>query len=124
MPSIHDAFPSNYLKASDLGESRVPVTISHLTLENIGDDEGKPVLYFQGKTKGLVLNKTNANTIVEITGDDDYSNWSGVTLCLYATTTEYRGKTVPCIRVAPSQSQKNGKKTPPRPDKGDPDVPF
>ena len=57
---ISSAFPSKYLKAADLQDKQVTVRMSHVETETIGDDD-RPVLYFQGKEKGLVLNKTNAN---------------------------------------------------------------
>jgi len=31
---------------------------------HVGDDHDKPVLYFKGKEKGLIVNKTNANNIL------------------------------------------------------------
>jgi len=115
MPSIHSTFPSTYIRALDLGQNRIVVTISHLKLEDVGGDgERKPVLYFEGREKGLVLNKTNANSITEITGTDDYSKWHGSEITLFATTTDYKGKTTPCIRVdAPKDT-----------DAKDSDIPF
>ena len=59
---INSAFPSNYLKAADLRGGRVTVAIDSVVIENIGDED-KPIVYFQGKEKGLVLNKTNANMV-------------------------------------------------------------
>ena len=100
MPSIDTAFPSKYVRASDLGSTKVKVTISHLKLEDVGGDgERKPVLYFNGKEKGFVLNRTNANKLSELAGTDDYSLWGGLEVKLYATTTEYKGKETPCIRI-------------------------
>ena len=127
MPSIHNAFPSSYVRASDLGTRRVAVTISHLKMEDVGGDgEQKPVLYFKGTEKGLVLNKTNANSVVEIAGTDDYSQWAGVRIALYATKTDYKGKSVACIRVAEAGSQQGEPEppvTPPITD-DDPSIPF
>jgi len=37
MPSIHNAFPSSYVRASDLGNRRITVTISHLKMEDVGE---------------------------------------------------------------------------------------
>lgn len=98
MPDIMAAFPSTYLKAADLGKSRPTVTIDRVSLEEVGDDH-KPVVYFAGKDKGLVLNKTNAGAIVDIAGTSDYSKWGGVAIRLFATKTEYAGKRVDCIRI-------------------------
>ena len=95
---INAAFPSKYLKAADLQGREVSVTISHITMEDIGDGEQKPTLYFQGKAKGLVLNKTNAGTIADQHGyDTDF--WINKQIVLFPTQTDYAGKQVPCIRV-------------------------
>jgi arabinogalactan endo-1,4-beta-galactosidase len=94
---ISAAFPSQYLKAADLLGKRVKVVMSHVAMEDIGGDH-KPVLYFIGKEKGLVLNKTNANNIAGQYGDDT-DHWSGQTIELVETMVDFQGRTVPAIRV-------------------------
>jgi hypothetical protein len=74
MSNINDAFPSKYLKANDLKGNRVTVTMSHVDYETIAE-ERKAVLFFRGKEKGLVLNKTNASMIVELTGTTETDDW-------------------------------------------------
>ena len=96
---INSAFPSTYLKAADLQGRRVAVIISEVVLEDIGGDH-KPVVYFSGKDKGLVLNKTNAQMIVEIAGGvSETDKWQGIKICLYPTKTDFQGKRVDAIRV-------------------------
>jgi len=95
---ISSAFPSEYLKATDLNGKAVRVTISDVTTEKIGDDY-KPVLRFTGKDKGLVLNKTNANRIVEAIGSDETDDWRGWSIVLYPCKVDYQGKRVEAIRV-------------------------
>lgn len=98
--NINDAFPSNYLKASDLGEVQPVCTIDRVELEPVGrDKEIKPIVFFKSKQKGLVLNKTNSKKIAEIAGSPDTDDWSGVAVKLYATETEFGGETVECIRI-------------------------
>lgn len=94
---ISSAFPSDYLKASDLQGRAVTVTLSRVTMGEIGGDL-KPILYFQNKEKGMVLNKTNANKISEIFGDDT-DTWEGGEVTLYEAMVEFQGKTVPAIRI-------------------------
>jgi hypothetical protein len=128
--NIGTAFPSKYLKASDLGQLRPVVVIDAVRMESIGDDEDKPVVHFQGKAKGLVLNKTNANMIAEITGSQETEHWRGRRIALYASKTDYQGKRVDCVRVDyPPQGA--GTPTPPPPpppaeefQADDSDVPF
>lgn len=99
---INAAFPSNYLKASDLQNRQVVVTIDRVEFEPVGrDKEMKAVIYFVGKTKGVVLNKTNAKKIVEIAGSALTEDWQGTAIVLYPTETEFAGETVECIRVKP-----------------------
>lgn len=99
-PNINDAFPSNYLKASDLKGSEVVVVIDHVAFEPVGrQKEMKAVLYFKGKEKGVVLNKTNATKITQIAGSAQTEDWEGVRIKLYPTETEFGGETVECIRI-------------------------
>src|SRR5678816_1403114 len=101
-PNINDSFPSNYLKASDLAGRAVVVTIDRVEFEPVGrDKEVKAVVYFVGKTKGVVLNKTNARKITEITGSALTEEWVGSAITIYPTETEFAGETVECIRVKP-----------------------
>ncbi len=100
---ISQAFPSKYLSAADLQGQIVPVSISHITKEDIGGDD-KLVLYFAGKEKGLVLNKTNAVFISQLYGDDT-TYWQGNVLELYDIHTEYQGKPVQGLRVRAPQQQ-------------------
>jgi hypothetical protein len=65
-------------------------------METIGDDE-RPVLYFSGKEKGLILNKTNANTIASAFSDDT-QDWRGGEIVLFETAVDFQGKTMPTIR--------------------------
>jgi len=95
---INSAFPSNYLKAADLRGGRVTVAIDSVVIENIGDED-KPIVYFQGKEKGLVLNKTNANMITEIAKSSETDAWVGVRVTLYSTRVDFQGRRVDAIRV-------------------------
>ena len=95
---IGNAFPSEYLKAADLNGKAVRVVIDSVTTEKVGDDQ-KPVLHFVGKDKTLVLNKTNANRIVEATGSDETDDWAGWSITLYPCKVDYQGKRVDAIRV-------------------------
>ncbi len=100
---ISSAFPSNYIKASDLQGRPVRVRMNYVKIEKIGDDE-KPVLYFIGKEKALALNKTNANVIALMYGDDT-DNWAGGEIEIYPTETDFQGKRVDAIRVRMASRQ-------------------
>jgi len=114
--NINDAFPSNYLKASDLKGREVVVTIDRVEYEAVGrQKEMKAVIYFKGKEKGVVLNKTNANKIIELTGSAVTEEWDGFAVRLFPTTTEFGGETVECIRVKAAGRSGNGSQPPTRP---------
>lgn len=125
--NIDSAFPSNYLKASDLGDASPVVVIDRVEIEPVGrDKEMKPILYFQGKDKGVVLNKTNANKIAQLLGTKDTDEWHGQRVRLYATETEFGGETVECIRIKAAGTTAAPVKRAPEPmaDADDDSVPF
>ena len=97
--NINDAFPSNYLKAADLKGKVITVTMANVAHEKLGDDD-KLILYFDGKEKGLVLNKTNANNIAAIYGPETDS-WRGQRVALATAWVDFQGRSVEAIRVRP-----------------------
>ena len=100
MPNIGDAFPSNYVKASDLKGNEAVVVIDRIAFEAVGrTKEMKAVAYFKGKDKGLVLNKTNAMKIANLAGSQMTEDWPGTRIKIYPTETEFSGETVECIRI-------------------------
>lgn len=98
--NINSAFPSNYVKSADLQGQSVNVTMRDVSVEDVSGDgtEAKPVLYFQGMTKGLVLNKTNAATIAGAYGEET-DNWRGKPITLYPAITQFKGQNTDCIRI-------------------------
>jgi hypothetical protein len=109
--NINSAFTSDYLKASDIPEGQpINVRIERVDVEDLGqgkEKETKPVLYFIGKTKGLVLNKTNANTLSGAFGPEtDY--WRNKAVQIVATEVEYQGKLVPALRIRIPKPTDNG----------------
>ncbi len=113
---ISDEFPSQFLKASDLQGKEVRVIMGRVEREKIGNDT-KPVLYFKGKDRGLVLNKTNASTISDGYGDDT-DDWFDNPLILFSVKTDYQGKVVDATRCRIPTAKDNRQAPPParRPD--------
>jgi hypothetical protein len=97
--NIDDLFPSRFLKATELPEGELPVQIDYVQTEEMqkGGEE-KPVVYFVGGKKGLVLNKTNKDTIKEVFGGET-DGWRGKNVVLYTTTVTMQGRQVLAIRV-------------------------
>jgi hypothetical protein len=96
---LNEVFPSNYVKADDLKGREVSVVISEAKMEKLGSDT-KLVIYFQNKEKGMVCNKTNANRIAYLYGEDT-DDWIGKEIVLASEFVEYQGKTVKGLRVRP-----------------------
>lgn len=114
MANYKTAFGS-FLKHEDLQGHAVRLTIEHVPTEEIRGEHGnekKLVVRFAGKDKGLVLNRTNAESIAEIAGSDDTDDWSGVRIVLFPDKTKFGGKTVDCIRVRAPQGKPEPKPEP------------
>lgn len=94
---LSDAFPSKYLKAADLRNKAVDLTITKVIAEEIGNDL-KLVAYFDGAKKGLVLNKTNSEVIGSRYGDET-NGWPGAGITIYPDKVAFQGQIVDCIRV-------------------------
>lgn len=105
--NIDEQFPSKFLKAADLNGHEIVVTIKDCIVESLGEDR-RPVLYFAGKDKGVVLNKTNATNIREAYGPDT-DEWTGKKVVLYTAYVDFQGRSVESIRVRkPKDSELGG----------------
>lgn len=105
LKTADDLFPSEYLKVADLKDAGGSLTleIERLDLEEFTDPETreteeKPVLYFKGVEKPLILNKTNAKRIQSLLGSD-LDGWVGKEIILHIAMVESFGKLVEAIRV-------------------------
>lgn len=124
---VSDAYPSNYIAATDLDGNNVTVTMKNVDFEKVGEEQ-KPVLYFKGKTKGLILNKTNAKNIATVYGDD-MDDWTGQDIVLFPAMVDFQGKTVEAIRIRapqPKDRKKDSISTAPQREAADlnDDIPF
>ena len=115
--NIGEAFPSAFLKAADLQGKTVKVTISEFELIEFDNEGKKPVIKFVGKDSGLVLNKTRANTLRGIFGDET-DNWIGKELVLSTVKVPFQGKMTDSIAVAAVPTPEPTERT------DDDDVPF
>ena len=96
-------FDERFIGSWDLeGRGDVTVTIEDVKVEELhspnGGDDSKPVLFFKGAKKGMVLNRTNAKTIAKLHGPDT-DGWIGKQITLYATETSAFGEQVECLRI-------------------------
>ncbi len=96
-------FPSDYLKAGDLGGHDVVMTIAdieprHKLKTTDGKAQAKPLLHFvEGGIKPMVLNKTNAKVLRKLYGSEA-TVWIGKAVSLYSAEIEAFGDVVDAIR--------------------------
>lgn len=101
---LRDLYPSRFLKAEDITEEggEIRAFIKAVKIEELQDPErgkeDKPVVYFLRIDKGLVLNKTNAETIGDAYGDETDA-WAGKEVLLVTERVTAFGKTAPAIRI-------------------------
>jgi hypothetical protein len=102
MPHFKSFYPSDFLGAHDLNGLEVRVEIEKVEREVITGSDGKkdekPVVWFKGKKKRMVLCKTNAKSIAARHGNDT-EGWLGKGITIYPTTCMAYGQKVECIRV-------------------------
>ena len=108
--NINNAFPSKWLKSGDVEEGDLTLTIKSVSLEEVGSGEQaeqKPIIYFNETDKGMVLNKTNADTISRLyTRETDA--WIGKPITIFATEVDFAGKQTLALRVRMKAPKPNG----------------
>lgn len=106
MPHWKSMMDRDFIFAFDLNGEDAVVTISRVEAGTLNGSGGrkarKPVVYFDGKEKGLALNSTNCKVIAKLYGNYT-EKWLGKQITLYPTTTEMAGESVECIRVRPQR---------------------
>jgi hypothetical protein len=101
---LSEAFPSKWLKAADIGDDPMTLTIASHKMAEMQDGNRKPAIYFEEDDRGLILNKTNGNTIAAAYGDD-MLDWNGQRIQLISVPVDMQGKTVDAIRVRVRQAK-------------------
>jgi hypothetical protein len=106
MGNMQDYFPSTWLKSEDLDGPTI-VTIKQVYEERFPGKRGeqdqlKPVLRFKELEKAMVLNRTNFQTLVEISGKSDSDHWIGVGVQLRVERVQAFGDLVDAIRIHPA----------------------
>jgi hypothetical protein len=94
-----DVFPSKWLNPSDLAGDMV-VQIRGVKQEEVGrDNELKPVIYFEGTLKPMILNVTNWKSLASLFGEES-DNWGSKQITLYVKSDiEAFGEIVSGIRI-------------------------
>lgn len=96
--NINDIYTSQFLKAADLNGRTVRVVIENVRSEPMGDGKNKLLLTFVGKSKGMLLNRTNAANIAMAFGPET-DNWIGGEIELFPQMVDFKGQMQPAIRL-------------------------
>ncbi len=106
---LGEFFPSAYLKASDIGDREVTVKIANVEMVEIGmgnDKKVMPNVSFVGKTKTMLMNKTNLNTLALLYFPGrsldaiDHEELIGKSITLITREVEFEGKVAPALRIS------------------------
>jgi hypothetical protein len=105
MNAIAATRKSRFLSKQEVGGG-LTVKIDVLRKENVAPNGEKPeercVLYFEGDTKPLVLNSTNAKRIAKALGTEESDDWRGKEIELYHDeNVEFSGRPTGGIRARP-----------------------
>lgn len=80
---MRTVFPSRFLRVEDLNPGGTKFTIGNVAMEQVLA-EWKPVMWFKGFEKGLVLNQTNGKILSALPGWGPESNhWVGKEIILF-----------------------------------------
>lgn len=81
-----------------------------MELKELGN-ERKPVLFFQGKDKGLVLNKSKA-AILASAYSPETDGWHNREIAIYPTKVNFQGQMVDSIGIEPVASEADADSVP------------
>src|SRR5262249_49607273 len=122
--NFDELYPSKFLRAEDLAGAPLPVTITGVSVEEIGGEK-KVVMRFAKVERALITNKTNGKTVRKLYGPDT-DEWIGKRITLVPTVVDFKGDAVDAIRIRPTALPTAKKPAPqpaPEPEFND-DVPF
>jgi hypothetical protein len=98
MVKFSDHRGGSWLKCVDLGQKEHLVQIESIEEEEVGDDR-KLVARFAGKSKGLVLNDTNLETLEAAFGPDSSDAIGGQVILFVDPSVRYGGQRVGRTRI-------------------------
>lgn len=111
---ISQVYPRKYATGEDLKGKAYSLTVKNVALETVHPQPGapaedKPVIYFDGTAKGIILGPALARQIASILGDDTDA-WTGKRITIYPQPMRVAGKEVTAIRA---RAATNGPSAPP-----------
>ena len=97
--SYDEWFPSNFLKADDLDDGPMTLTIADIHPEKMQDGKSKLCVFFKEDKRALVLNVTNKNALVMLTKSKNPADAIGLRIMLVQVEAEYQGNPRKAIRI-------------------------
>ena len=100
MPKSSHFFKTKYLRSEDHQEP-LELTVDHVSEETMPDGARKPVMYFEERQRGLVLNKANFSMMEQLTKQPDSDDWGGTRVLLDVELVSFKGEVKPGLRLHP-----------------------
>jgi hypothetical protein len=72
----------------------------------MSDGQEKPVAHFEEIAKGVVLNKTKARFLAQVSKSKKFDDWIGLSVDIAGGVTQLRGEDVLCIKFEKTTKQK------------------
>ena len=109
MPDYSDDFGGKYTNASHVTEPFVG-TVERVEREDVdGNGKMKPVVYFVGRDRGVVLNSTRYETVSLMAGSRNTDDWIGQKIRVTRGKTRFAGKPVECVEFGMPPAEKRKK---------------
>lgn len=110
---VRSMYDSEYVAAWDLQGKDQVVTIAKVipgefSKSGTSKKDHAPIVFFEGRAKGMVVNKTNRKTIGGIVGSFKAKAWVGAKITIFPTTCAFGPNIVDCIRVRPMRARQPG----------------
>ena len=99
--SYDEMFPGRFLKAGLLLGKEHTLTISDVRIVALEGDKGvqdRAIVSFDGASRGMVLNRTNAECLRAMFGSD-VGAWTGKRVTIYPTRDRFGSEEVDAIRI-------------------------
>jgi hypothetical protein len=104
VPDYKKLFTGRYLASPDLGSIEPTVKIERITCEVVKDEEKRTererwIVFFAGKDKGMLLNRSNAIIIAALCKSDKTEDWIGHSITIGVRKVKMGGDLVDGLRV-------------------------
>ena len=106
MPDYSNDFGGKYMNATHITETFVG-TVDRVDREDVdGNGKMKPVLYFEDRERGVVLNATRYETVSAMAKSRDTDNWVGMRVQVKRGSTRFANKVVDCVEFGRPLAEK------------------